>query len=145
MITRMRDIICPDLHDILVEEALKDFRRVSRRGVYAVSEGPRFESAAEVRMQRDAHCDICGQTMMPEAALARAIGAHYASIYLISNYAEGINPDWEKTIHAIYEETAPKIGRIMIRAIAAIDPEKIECHCQDNLVGTNIGEHNRTV
>ena len=145
MITRMRDIICPDLHDILVEKALKDFRRVFRRGVYAVSEGPRFESAAEVRMQRDAHCDICGQTMMPEAALARAIGAHYASIYLISNYAEGINPDWEKTIHAIYEETAPKIGRIMIRAIAAIDPEKIECHCQDNLVGTNIGEHNRTV
>ena len=61
LVTRMRDIVCPDLHDILVEEAQKDFRRVFRTGVYAVSEGPRFESAAEVRMQWNAHCDICGQ------------------------------------------------------------------------------------
>ena len=114
-----------------------------RTGTYAVAEGPRFESAAEIRMFSDAHCDICGQTMMPEAALARAIGAHYASIYLISNYAEGINPEWEKTIHAIYEETAPTIGRIMIRSMAAIDPEKITCHCEENLIGTNIGEHNK--
>jgi 5'-methylthioadenosine phosphorylase len=143
LITRMRDIICPDLHEILVEEASKDFRRVFGRGIYAVSEGPRFESAAEVQMLYNMHADICGQTMMPEAALARAIGAHYASIYLISNFAEGINPDWKKPIHQIYEETAPKIGRIMIRSIAAIDPEKITCHCEDNLIGANIGEHNK--
>ena len=143
LITRMRDIICPDLHDILVEEASKEFKRVFRTGVYAVAEGPRFESAAEIRMFYDAHCDIAGQTMMPEAALARAIGAHYASIYLISNYAEGINPNWAKTIHSIYEETAPKTGRVMIRAIAAINPEKIGCSCDDNLIATNIGEHNK--
>ena len=143
LITRMRDIVCPDLHKILVEEASKVFNRVFRTGIYAVSEGPRFETAAEVRAYYDAHCDICGQTMMPEAALARAIGAHYASIYLISNYAEGINPNWEQTIHAIYEDTAPKTGLFMIRAMAAIDPAKITCQCDDNLVGTNIGEHNK--
>ena len=143
LITRMRDIVCPDLHKILVEEASKVFNRVFRTGIYAVSEGPRFEPAAEVRAYYDALCDICGQTMMPEAALARAIGAHYASIYLISNYAEGINPNWEQTIHAIYEDTAPKTGLFMIRAMAAIDPAKITCQCDDNLVGTNIGEHNK--
>ena len=143
LITRMRDLVCPDLHNILVAEASKVFNRVFRTGIYAVSEGPRFETAAEVRAYYDAHCDICGQTMMPEAALARAIGAHYASIYLISNYAEGIHPNWDKTIHAIYEDTAPKTGLFMIRSMAAIDPAKITCHCDDNLVGTNIGEHNK--
>lgn len=143
LVTRMRDIICPALHDLLVSEASKEFRRVFRSGVYAVMEGPRFESAAEIRMLSAMQADICGQTMMPEAALARAIGAHYASIYLVSNYAEGIHPDWDDTIHAIYEKTAPAIGRVMIHAMAAIDPEKIDCRCGDNLVGTNIGEHNR--
>ncbi len=141
-ITRMRDIICPDLQTCLINEADKEFRRVFKTGIYAVMEGPRFESAAEIRMLQDMHVDICGQTMMPEAALARAIGAHYASLYLISNFAEGINPDWKHEIHDIYEETAPKIGLVMIRAIAAIDPEKITCGCMHNYVHVNVGEHN---
>ncbi len=142
LITRMQNIISRDLHDILVEEASKDFRRVFRTGVYGVAEGPRFESAAEIRMFHDLHIDIAGQTMMPEAALARAIGALYASIYLISNYAEGINPDWEKPIHDIYEETAPITGRVMIRSMAAIDPEKITEKAEDYWIKANIGEHN---
>ncbi|MBQ6679990.1 MAG: hypothetical protein IJM76_08235 [Lachnospiraceae bacterium] len=142
LITRMQNIISRDLHDILVEEASKDFRRVFRTGVYGVAEGPRFESAAEIRMFHDLHIDIAGQTMMPEAALARAIGALYASIYLISNYAEGINPDWEKPIHDIYEETAPITGRVMIRSMAAIDPGKITEKAEDYWIKANIGEHN---
>ena len=142
LITRMQNNISRDLHDILVEEASTDFRRVFRTGVYGVAEGPRFESAAEIRMFHDLHIDIAGQTMMPEAALARAIGALYASIYLISNYAEGINPDWEKPIHDIYEETAPITGRVMIRSMAAIDPGKITEKAEDYWIKANIGEHN---
>lgn len=142
LICRMQNIVCRDLHDILVEEASKDFRRVFRTGIYGVAEGPRFESAAEIRMFHDLHIDIAGQTMMPEAALARAIGALYASIYLISNYAEGINPEWEKPIHDIYEESAPIIGRVMIRAMAAIDPAKITEKAEDYWIKANIGEHN---
>lgn len=142
LISRMQNIISKDLHNILVEEASKDFRRVFRTGVYAVAEGPRFESAAEIRMFQDMHVDICGQTMMPEASLARAIGALYAPIYLISNFAEGINPDWEKPIHDIYEETAPKIGKVMIRSMAAINPGKITEKAEDYWIKANIGEHN---
>ena len=80
--------------------------------------------------------------MMPEASLARAIGALYASIYLVSNYAEGINPDWEKEIHEIYEDTATTTGKVMIRAMAAIDPSKITEKAEDYWIRTNIGEHN---
>lgn len=131
---RMRDIVCPDLHDILVEEAKKDFRRVFKTGVYAVAEAPRFETAAEIRLMGLAGADICGQTMVPEAVLARAIGAHYASIYIISNYAEGIHPDWKESIFDIYRDCAPKMGKIMIRAMAAINPGNISCHCDENII-----------
>ena len=80
--------------------------------------------------------------MMPEAALARAIGALYASIYLVSNYAEGINPDWEKEIHDIYEDTATTTGRVMIRAMAAIDPSRITEKAEDYMIHVNLNEHN---
>ena len=133
-IVRMRDIVCPDLAAILYNEALKEYPRVFGRGTYAVDEAPRFETKAEIQRLYDQHCDICGHTMMPEAALARAIGAHYAAIYIVSNCAEGIDPDWKRPIFDIYAECAPKFSRIMVRALAAIDPEKIGCHYGDNLL-----------
>ena len=82
----------------------------------------------------DEHVDICAHTMMPEAALARAIGACYAAIYLVSNSAEGINPDWKKPIFDYYAECAPKFGRIVINTLAAINPDTKECKCMENLL-----------
>jgi 5'-methylthioadenosine phosphorylase len=58
-------------------------------GVYAASQGPRLETAAEIdRFERDgAH--VVGMTGMPEAALAREIELAYAAIAVVSNYAAG--------------------------------------------------------
>jgi purine nucleoside phosphorylase len=58
-------------------------------GVYAASQGPRFESAAEIeRMRRDG-CTLVGMTGMPEAGLARELGLAYASICVVVNPAAG--------------------------------------------------------
>lgn len=58
-------------------------------GVYAATQGPRLESAAEInRLERDG-CDIVGMTGMPEAALAREAGLHYACLALVVNRAAG--------------------------------------------------------
>jgi len=62
---------------------------VIERGTYAVTQGPRFESAAEIRrMERDG-CDIVGMTAMPEAALARELDLSYVSIAVVVNPAAG--------------------------------------------------------
>jgi len=59
-------------------------------GTYGATQGPRLESAAEVkRLARDG-CDIVGMTGMPEAALARELGLHYACCALSVNWAAGI-------------------------------------------------------
>lgn len=69
-------------------------------GVYAVSQGPRLETAAEVdRFQKDG-ADFVGMTAMPEAALARELGMDYACLSLIVNYAAGRG---ENSIHADIE------------------------------------------
>lgn len=58
-------------------------------GTYAVTQGPRLETAAEIdRLERDG-CTLVGMTSMPEAALARELGLPYACLALIVNRAAG--------------------------------------------------------
>lgn len=62
-------------------------------GVYACTQGPRLESAAEVeRLRRDGG-DMIGMTGMPEAALARELGIAYACIALSVNWAAGLSDE----------------------------------------------------
>ena len=58
-------------------------------GVYAVAQGPRLETAAEIdRFERDG-CDMVGMTGMPEAYLARELDICYAAIGVVVNDAAG--------------------------------------------------------
>lgn len=58
-------------------------------GVYAATQGPRLESAAEIdRLERDG-ADMVGMTGMPEAALARELALEYAAIAVVVNHAAG--------------------------------------------------------
>ena len=60
------------------------------QGVYACTQGPRLETAAEIlRLQRDGS-DLVGMTAMPEAALARELGLEYAALCLVVNWAAGL-------------------------------------------------------
>lgn len=62
-------------------------------GVYACTQGPRLETAAEVlRLRRDGG-DVVGMTGMPEAALARELGLDYAALCLVVNRAAGLDSE----------------------------------------------------
>lgn len=57
--------------------------------VYATTQGPRLETAAEVtRLERDG-ADVVGMTGMPEACLARELGVPYAAICVVANWSAG--------------------------------------------------------
>jgi 5'-methylthioinosine phosphorylase len=59
-------------------------------GTYGSTNGPRFETAAEIkRMQRDG-CSVVGMTGMPEAVLARELEIDYACLAAVANWAAGI-------------------------------------------------------
>lgn len=59
-------------------------------GCYACFNGPRLESAAEIRRLKNDGCDMVGMTGMPEAALARELELEYAALCPIVNPAAGI-------------------------------------------------------
>lgn len=60
-------------------------------GCYAATQGPRLETAAEIkRLARDG-CTMVGMTGMPEAALARELDLPYASCAVCANWAAGLH------------------------------------------------------
>ncbi|MFC1665633.1 S-methyl-5'-thioinosine phosphorylase [Pseudomonadota bacterium] len=59
--------------------------------VYAATQGPRFESAAEVRKLINDGAHIVGMTGMPEVVLARELELCYATIAVIVNPAAGLS------------------------------------------------------
>lgn len=58
-------------------------------GVYAATQGPRLETAAEINKLAHDGCDIVGMTGMPEAALARELNMAYAHCAMSVNWAAG--------------------------------------------------------
>ena len=62
---------------------------ISPIGTYGCTQGPRLETAAEIkRMEKDG-CDLVGMTGMPEASLAKELEMNYAAISVIANWAAG--------------------------------------------------------
>lgn len=89
-----------ELRQALLSSAGKADISIHDGGVYAATQGPRLETAAEVnRLERDG-VDYVGMTAMPEASLAMELGMGYACLSLIVNYAAGRG---EKAIHADIE------------------------------------------
>ncbi|MBQ0745826.1 MAG: S-methyl-5'-thioinosine phosphorylase [Marinobacter sp.] len=75
--------------DILMQAATAHDVAFAGFGVYGATQGPRLETAAEIRrMERDG-CDLVGMTGMPEAALAAELGMRYVCLGLVVNRAAG--------------------------------------------------------
>lgn len=59
-------------------------------GVYGCTNGPRLETAAEIRRLARDGCSLVGMTGMPEAALARELGLPYVCLAVVANSAAGV-------------------------------------------------------
>jgi len=85
--------------------------------VYAATQGPRLETAAEIdRLERDG-ADIVGMTGMPEAGLARELDLAYAAIAVVVNHAAGrgasANGIEMEQIEQTLEATMTRVRRIL--------------------------------
>jgi 5'-methylthioinosine phosphorylase len=108
-----------DTRKRLIRAADESGLDVLEHGVYGCTQGPRLETAAEVRrLQRDG-CDMIGMTAMPETALAREAGLAYACIALSVNLAAGLG-DEEITmegIRAVLSSGMESVNRILCAAV----------------------------
>lgn len=85
-----------------------------KNGVYGCTQGPRLETAAEIKRLANDGCDLVGMTGMPEAALARELSMQYASIAVVANWGAGLK-DEEISMQQI--EAALKQGMEQVKTL----------------------------
>ena len=77
--------------DLLIASATKLDIKLVDSGTCVCTQGPRLETAAEIRAYAIQGADIVGMTAMPEAALARELDMEYASLCPVVNPAAGLS------------------------------------------------------
>lgn len=116
---------CPEIRGILAEKSAEAGVRFWDKAVLVCTEGPRFETAAEIEMFRRLGFDIVGMTTLPEAVLARELEMCYASLCFVSNMAAGMQ---ERLTSMEVIEVSRKINayieRILTETVKAMPVER---------------------
>lgn len=87
-------------------------------GTYVATNGPRFETAAEIQMAKKLGGSIVGMTSAPETFLARELGIDYASICLVTNYAAGMQERIsQKEVIDLFDQRTDKLKAIIMNCL----------------------------
>lgn len=119
---------CETLRTILIQEARKQQAPLRENGCYVCTNGPRYETAAEVRAFALLGGDIVGMTGVPEVVLARELGLCYAAVALITNLGAGLqqNKLTHQEVETVMQQSAQVLTTILQNSIPAI--AQAECH-----------------
>ncbi|MGQ9456414.1 MAG: MTAP family purine nucleoside phosphorylase [Armatimonadota bacterium] len=136
---RMNPLFCPEIASRLRSVITGKQGRCRNCDVYVCTQGPRLETAAEIRKFALYGATLVGMTLAPEAFLARELEICYCPICYVSNYAEGVvkrpyvagelfegmlAPDERAKVDA----ALAMLPDIILEAFTLL-PEKRECPC----------------
>ncbi len=133
------DPYCPQMRMLLMEILQKKGLRYHSAGVYACTEGPRFETPAEIKALEILGADVVGMTGYPEVVLARELTMCYASICVVANPAAGISAG-RLTSDEVLELMGKKeaqIKEILLEFVRRL-PEDKTCRCEEALEGAEV-------
>lgn len=133
----MTNPYCPSARECLFKKAQELGLAIHEKGCYVCTEGPRFETAAEIRMFQQLGGDLVGMTSVPEVVLAREAGICYASLCLVTNYAAGISETL--LTHEEVLEVTQKLQLDLIRLLNSVlgeMPLEMSCTYVNGITGT---------
>jgi 5'-methylthioadenosine phosphorylase len=90
---------CINSRKKVLKSAKKAGVQVHDGGTYICTNGPRYETAAEIKAFGKWGADIVGMTMFPECVLARELGICYTNVSIVTNLAAGISQERLHTGH----------------------------------------------
>lgn len=88
---------------------------VRHTGVYACTNGPRYETPAEVRALRILGADLVGMTVASEATVMREMGIEYGCLAIVTNFAAGIAP-----IELSHEDVVSEVSKASAQAVEVL-------------------------
>lgn len=122
---------CPDLRAAIQKSGAELDLVVHNGGTYVCTEGPRFETAAEIQMFKILGGQVIGMTSVPEVCLARELGICYANISIVTNYAAGIAHGilTHSEVVEMMQGSINNIRRMIMESVKYIASEK-NCDCR---------------
>lgn len=120
---------CPNLIQAILE-ACPSKVKLHEKGTYICTDGPRFETPAEIKMFKKWGAQVVGMTSVPEVVLARELGMCYASIAMVTNFAAGIskNPLTHQEVVETMAQNVHNLQELIMKVIANLD-SKQTCLC----------------
>ncbi len=95
-------------------------------GMYGHTNGPRFETKAEIRWLRAAGVTAVSQTSGPEAVLAGELGLPYGLVGFPVNYATGVSrPETEEELGYLLALSAEVLTRLVLRTVEVSGEEDL--------------------
>ncbi|MCX8030699.1 MAG: S-methyl-5'-thioadenosine phosphorylase [Thermodesulfovibrionales bacterium] len=125
---------CSEIQNSIYETTKKTGINVTPKGTYICVNGPRLESAKEIKFFASIGADIVGMTAMPEAILARELEICFGALCIVTNYAAGIVEQKLTTVEVLntMKKSAEKI-KIIISEVLNYIPLIRKCPCKDAL------------
>lgn len=126
---------CPVIRTALIEVGRELGLELHPTGTYVCVEGPRYETAAEIRAFRILGGDVVGMTNIPEAVLAREAGLCYATMAMVTNLGAGMSgqPLTHEEVVEIMAVNTERVRRLALETISRLPAERA-CGCDSNTV-----------
>jgi len=130
---------CPEMREVLLKAGRIVRVPLKDGGTYLATEGPRLETASEIRAFKILGADVVGMTGMPEAILGRELEICYSAIVVVTNYAAGITTK-KLTTTEVMEAMKSSTGKIklLLKETLKLLPDERRCPCRDALKGARI-------
>ncbi len=125
---------CPELRKQLLKAGKATRIKLQNGGAYVAVDGPRLETASEIKSFEILGGDVVGMTGMPEASLSRELEICYAGLSVVANYAAGISKR-KLTVAEVMEamkDTTDNLKSILKKTFSLI-PKERKCECKDAL------------
>ena len=132
---KMDDPYCKYLRNIIKLQAKENCLELGKDCIYICTEGPRFETKAEIKMMSLMGADVVGMTSVPEVILAKELGICYASIGFIVNMATGIGNSCYEELE--FEKVLIKNKKIVNKLFLDIFSKKLNqkyCKCMNSTI-----------
>ena len=126
---------CPTVREILMQCLDELGVKYHKTGTMVVTEGPRFESGAEIKMFRQLGGDVVGMTSMPECILAREAEMHYSCVAMVTNMAAGISTTQlsHREVLDVMSANGAMMGRLIGKFIKLNCHAEKKCNCENTM------------
>lgn len=124
---------CPECRAVLKKAADTIGIVAHDGGCYVCTDGPRFETPAEIKMFAMLGGDLVGMTNVPEVVLAREAGICYATVSMVTNFAAGISPTnlTHEEVLEVMAANSDNLKRLVMGTLSQL-PKERHCHCHEN-------------